>query len=126
MIATSEELKPKWPLFYKLVDGEPVPCDIDEFAKSKKKLWRYENSEVLVSTVFLGIEHGLRNGKPVLFETMVFGGKHNGYQDRYTSLTEAFEGHEAVVKLVKLGEPFSWSVLWKRIKNFFADIAKRS
>lgn len=126
MIATSNKNEPKWPMFYKLVDGEPVPCGIDEFARSKKRLWRYEDCEVLVSTVFLGIEHGFHNGKPVLFETMVFGGKHNGYQDRYTSLTEAFEGHETVVNLVKLDKPFSWSVLWKLIKNFFADIAKRS
>jgi len=55
---------------------------------------------VFVSTVFLVIDHGYRdfgdkNYKPVLWETMIFGGKNNDYQERYTSLEDAKAGHES-------------------------------
>lgn len=40
---------------------------------------------VRVSTVFLGLDHFGRVGEPVLWETMIFGGAHDGYQARYTS-----------------------------------------
>lgn len=35
-----------------------------------------------VSTVFLGIDHAFCEGKPVLFETMIFGGKLDLFQER--------------------------------------------
>ena len=35
--------------------------------------------DVRVSTVFLGIEHSWGQGFPVLWETMIFGGEHDGY-----------------------------------------------
>ena len=34
-------------------------------------------NEARVSTVFLGIDHQFGEGKPLLFETMIFGGKRN-------------------------------------------------
>jgi hypothetical protein len=61
---------------------------------------------VLVSTVFLGIDHSpLFGGAPVLWETMIFGGKHDSYQDRYRSLKKAKEGHTAAVALAKNPNP---------------------
>lgn len=57
---------------------------------------------VLVSTVFLGIDHSFRPGSiPTLFETMVFGGDLDGWQERYATRTGALDGHEAAVKMVK-------------------------
>ena len=56
---------------------------------------------VTVSTVFLPFDHGFGEGKPVLFETMVFGGAHDQYQLRYTSMKDALDGHAETVKLVK-------------------------
>lgn len=45
-----------------------------------------------VSTVFLGINHNFfPGGRPVLWETMIFGGPNDGYQERYSS-------HERAVK----------------------------
>ncbi len=58
--------------------------------------------KVRVSTVFLGMDHrfGLGDGDPVLWETMIFGGKHNDYQERYTSRADALAGHTLAVDLV--------------------------
>jgi hypothetical protein len=47
------------------------------------------SDDVRVSTVFLGIDHSFDEGVPVLWETMIFGGPHNDYQERYTSLDDA-------------------------------------
>lgn len=54
--------------------------------------------EVFVSTVFLGIDHNHSGkGPPVLFETMVFGGKQDGLCHRYCTWDEAEVGHHEVV-----------------------------
>ena len=60
--------------------------------------------KVRVSTIFLGLDHSFIYGKkhkPILFETMIFGGKHDGYQERYAIWEEAEEGHKKAVELVK-------------------------
>lgn len=58
--------------------------------------------KVRVSTVFLGIDHNFsRFGPPILWETMIFGGPHDQYQERYTSLKAAKTGHEKAVTLAK-------------------------
>ena len=58
--------------------------------------------EALVSTVFLGLDHSFRESvTPVLWETMIFGGERDGYQERYTSRDEAILGHQTAVDLVK-------------------------
>ena len=55
-----------------------------------------------VSTVFLGLDHGFEKGKkPVLFETMVFGGYYDEEQERYCTAEEARMGHAKWVKRVK-------------------------
>jgi len=56
---------------------------------------------VRVSTVFLGLDHNYGDGEPILFETMIFGGGHNHYQERYTSWEKAEEGHKQAVELAK-------------------------
>lgn len=68
--------------------------------------------DVFVSTVFLGLDHGLgremcfeEGRKPVLFETMVMGGKYNSRGWRYSSYGEAKIGHWKIVDCIKVGEP---------------------
>ncbi len=56
---------------------------------------------VLISTVFLGLDHRFGEGPPLLFETMVFGGKHHQEIDRYSTWDEAEKGHAKFVKLIK-------------------------
>lgn len=60
-----------------------------------------------VSTVWLGIVHGFdRDGRPIIFETMVFGV--NGYDDlysvRYTSEEAAHRGHDLTVEACLRGQ----------------------
>lgn len=54
-----------------------------------------------ISTVFLGLDHswgGYGDGRPVLFETMVFGGSLDQEMDRYCTWEEAEAGHDEMVK----------------------------
>jgi hypothetical protein len=58
--------------------------------------------DVRVSTVFLGLDHNFTGDAiPILFETMIFGGPHDQYQERYTTREEAIEGHREAVELAK-------------------------
>lgn len=59
--------------------------------------------EAFVSTVFLGIDHNFfGDGPPLVFETMVFGGKHDQAQERYSTWNEAEAGHWRWVSAVGL------------------------
>ena len=54
-----------------------------------------------VSTVFLGLDHGSIQGRPILFETMVFGGPKDGEQYRCCTLREAKVVHESMCESVR-------------------------
>ena len=62
-----------------------------------------------VSTVFLGLDHRFTlysthdAPSPILWETLIFGGPHDGWCDRYSSLQQAQAGHAAAVRWL-LGE----------------------
>lgn len=59
-------------------------------------------NDVKVSTVFLGLDHNFGlDGPPILFETMIFGGKHDQYQDRYETRDEALLGHAKALDLAR-------------------------
>lgn len=62
-----------------------------------------EIEDVKVSTVFLGIDHSFETGnhKPVLFETMVFNGEHDQYQERYTNKVAALAGHDRAAAMIR-------------------------
>ena len=56
---------------------------------------RDEEQGVRVSTVFLSLDHNHSGiGPPILFETMVFGGKNSERMWRYTTWEEAERGHK--------------------------------
>lgn len=55
--------------------------------------------DVEVSTVFLGLDLGF-GGALILWETMIFGGSHDGYCNRYSSREEAITGHEGALTMV--------------------------
>ena len=55
--------------------------------------------KVKVSTVFMGTDHNFSDdGPPLLYETMIFGGKRNDEQERYSTWDEAIAGHKRIVK----------------------------
>ena len=59
------------------------------------------DGDIMISTVFLGLNHGfLNDDPPILFETMIFGGSEDGYCERYSSETEARAGHKRALELV--------------------------
>lgn len=60
-------------------------------------------ASICISTVFLGINHNFFNiGKPILFETMIFGAYGDEYQTRYTSYKKAIKGHVEAIKYALL------------------------
>lgn len=69
------------------------------------------NPEIVVSTVFLGIDHSFeKDGEPVLFETMVFGGELNLDQDRYCTVEQAIAGHEEMCQKARQAQQQEVSV----------------
>lgn len=95
-------------LYYRLEGKKPVPVDIREWGKCFEKKNRHVAKTVIegstekigISTVFLGLDHRYGEGKPLLFETMVFGGELDSDMERYTSWTAAEKGHKKMVKNV--------------------------
>jgi len=88
----------------------PVPCpDVRKWAAWYEKADRVVALDKLfaaeVSTVFLGLDMGIRTDeksyKPYLWETMVFGGKLDGEMQRYTSMDDALTGHREMVDRVR-------------------------
>lgn len=122
---------------YILIGQTPVPCDdLLEWARwmegADSRVFETTVGEYWVSTVFLGLDHNwLRDGEPLLFETMIFFipsrqlerrpgeglleyGKRKckmdetaadqelvNYQKRYYTWLEAEAGHEAAVRLAE-------------------------
>ena len=56
-----------------------------------------------ISTVFTGIDSTLGDGPPLLWETMIFGGEHDSFQERYTSMNAAIAGHATAFAMVSRG-----------------------
>lgn len=92
---------------YYILDGrEPMPVKMLEWAQwfEQRPQDRILAQDILrpwvrVSTVFLGLNHAFGHSeKPVLFETLVFGGKHNGQMFRYCEFDDAIVQHQALVR----------------------------
>jgi hypothetical protein len=61
-----------------------------------------EVNGLLVSTVWLGMDHNFsQTGPPLIFETMVFGNDGEEYCERYATKTEAKKGHNDAVEWAK-------------------------
>jgi hypothetical protein len=87
---------------YMLKGRQPVLCGCDNPEMNTfSRVALTEIGTITISTVFLGIDHGFSSGPPVLFETMIFGGKHDQYQCRSCTYDEAEEEHIKAVEMVK-------------------------
>ena len=100
---------------YYILDEQKRPVKCDDFSKVGNfmgmSVARNSHNGVEVSTVFLVMEHGTDElGRPLLFESMVFGGPHDGIQFRYSTWEDAEVGHESLLWVLteerdkKLGE----------------------
>ena len=101
----------KWQgLYFKIVNGKVKPATMLEWAAQLGDIEARAvdrtaiSEEVCVSTVFLGIDHGFGSDKPILFETMIFGGEYNDRQWRYASYGEAKRGHWQIVECLRKEE----------------------
>lgn len=89
-------------------DNKPVKSTIIQYsewieANRERKAVKQEHiGDIRISTVFLGLDHAWPKDdvKPLLWETMIFGGEHDQYMDRYTSYEDALEGHQNALNLV--------------------------
>jgi hypothetical protein len=63
-----------------------------------------EVEHCVVSTVWMGIDHSFGRNKRLIFETMVFGGEYDEYQERYITETQAIDGHERIVRAIQARE----------------------
>lgn len=110
------------PLYYILKNREAIPCDVMTWTETIEsqnrdvaktdigmpqwKIWigkwlKIKKFEpVWVSTVFLGLNQNWGSDPPLLFETMVFGGEHDGERKRYSTWEEAEQGHKKICESV--------------------------
>jgi hypothetical protein len=90
---------------YILVNRVPVPVNdvrewADWFETADRTVANDEGDGWRVRTVFLGLDHNWGDGPPLLFETLVFGGKLSDECDRYSTWEQAELGHKAMVQRV--------------------------
>ena len=82
-----------------------VPANLMTWARwfetADRKVANDRIGDIRVSTVFLGVDHNFDGGPPLLFETMIFGGPHDEYQEWYSTWEEAEAGHATALALVK-------------------------
>lgn len=86
--------------------GNPI-ADLMDWARlseqdNYKRVAQVQIGDYWVSTVWLGLDHSFGDGPPLIFETMVFDRSDNDESDvwceRYSTESEALEGHDSVVK----------------------------
>ena len=96
-------------MYFKLNGRIVEPCNMRDWAdsfSSRPDVGLTMVGETKVSTIFLGLDHNFLNaGPPVLFETMVFGGKYHNYMERYSTYEEAEVGHQRIVGMVQGDTP---------------------
>lgn len=90
-------------------NGDPVgPVDwrtwAEWFSTADRVAARTEVGDAVVSTVFLSLDHAFMGGPPILYETMIFGGKHKEAQWRYRNRWEALAHHDQIVAALRRGD----------------------
>lgn len=95
---------------YYIEDGATVrPVEMEEWSQMMATGTRTKVQNrvkgYLISTVFLGLDHGF-GGEVQLYETMIFAGDSwtDRYMERYATKAEALAGHARIVEMVKLGK----------------------
>lgn len=96
------------PGYYKLNADHSITelARVEEWAKSfdidSRRVALDSAGDIEISTVFLGLDHSFGEGRPLLFETMIFGlPDGEEYQHRYSTWDEAVRGHAEALAIVK-------------------------
>ena len=91
------------------IHGQPISAtewaserseDADSDWSKARRQTKVEDSSV--STVHLGLDHQCGEGRPLIFESMIFGGGPDQTQVRYSTMVEAHAGHARLVEQVRL------------------------
>ena len=91
--------------------GNPVACfDLVKWAEwfeasqknGARAVAKTSIGDITISTIFLAIDHSFvdKEGLPLLYETMVFGGNRDGDQERSATKGQALQDHIDMIKLV--------------------------
>lgn len=95
------------PLAYRLnKDGSISPCSVEEWSQNfeaergGKRIRMDDVNRVRVSTIFFGVDTAL-TGPPMVFETMIFGGAHDRWTEKTSTLAEAEQAHATALAMVK-------------------------
>lgn len=95
-------------------DGNPMPDDWYDRKKhgnraikwgTERRVARTVVGDIVVSTVWLGLDHGFVAGRPIIFETMTFGDQWNKEMARYGTEEEAMRGHLDVLDRLRDHRP---------------------
>lgn len=104
----AKRFKHPGPKYYILAGHKPVAAPLMVWARwfetADRRVAFSDFGKVSVSTVFLGLDHSFDfTGKspPILFETMVFGGKYAGEMNRCSTWEEAEAMHAEMCEMVK-------------------------
>jgi hypothetical protein len=93
---------------YILSDHEPIPCeDLNTWTLwletpqrlvQDTQLTDSAGDNIRICTAFLGVDVNFGEDRPILFETVVLGGRYDWELYRYGTWEEAEQGHAAVVE----------------------------
>lgn len=95
-------------------DGKPMPDDWYDRKKHGDKAIRWGTErrvartvvgDIIVSTVWLGLNHDYLTGVPIIFETMTFGEPWNNEMERYSTEEDAMIGHLMTLTRLRSGRP---------------------
>lgn len=89
-------------------NGEPIPVLVaseylgdEDYKRVAQDMFIYDDEPVQVSTVWLGLDHNWWPDRPsLIFETMIFGGKLDLQQWRYSTEEQALAGHQDALTLL--------------------------
>ena len=84
-------------------DGNPITADEWVMLWQKDRVIQQDDYDRgRISTVWIGLDQGFGlEGAPLIFETMIFGGKFNGEQWRAATRKEALRNHMAAYQLMR-------------------------
>jgi hypothetical protein len=118
-------------------DRQSKPIDLLQWSELfKDKDYRvvsqqYLSPNLLVSTVWLGLNHNFRDGEPEVFETMIFGKTDkDGFREdlemeRYATEAEAIAGHRKYMAKYTQYLKDNKTSLWKSISTGISNRAKK-
>lgn len=84
-------------------EGRPITSDQwTVLLADERHIGLDQVGDVEVSTVYIGIDHGHGlSERPLIFESMLFGGDYDGWAWRYATEREARAGHAHLVAAVQ-------------------------